>query len=136
MDKGGYTGAPHKHSVGDLVDSVWSVIHAKEKKYGERRKLAVHLLLYSVDWRFLLSESCIALLRRYCVRRKQHFVSIAYYAPITLDEGILWPLFPVDEASLPAMDEAAVRSNILKQGNPQAFVATPDGMGVQLQFPE
>jgi len=134
MAKGGYEGAPNRYRVGDMVDTVWGLIQAKERKYGERRKLAVHLLLYSTDWRFFLSESCIGLLRAYCMRRKQHFVSIAYYAPITVDEGILWPLSPFDAASLHQVDETALRNNVVTNGNPTKFAATPDGMGAMLRF--
>jgi len=134
MARGGYEGAPKTYKVGNMVDNVWGLIQAKERKYGERRSLAVHLLLYSVDWRFFLSESCISLLRLYCQRRKQHFVSIAYYAPITLDEGILWPLSPLDTASLPQVDEAKLRSSVVTNGDPAAFTATPDGMGAMLRF--
>ncbi len=82
-----------------------------------------------VDWRFLLSESCIDLARHYCFRRKQHFTSIAYYAPITIDEGKLWPLYPVDPASLLPIDEASMRNNVVTNGNPAMVIATPDGMG-------
>jgi hypothetical protein len=134
MGQGGYAGARNRHRVGDLVDAVWGVIQAKEKKYGARRKLVIHLLLYGVDWRFLLSESCIDLARRYCLRRKQHFASIAYYAPITIDEGILWPLYPIDAASLPTIDEARVRNNVVTNGNPAMVTATADGMGAQFHF--
>ena len=119
-----------------MVDNVWGVIQAKEKKYGARRSLAVHLLLYSIDWRFFLSESCISLLRLYCQRRKQHFASIAYYAPITLDEGILWQLIPLDVALLPQVDEATLRNNVVTNGNPTGLTATPDGMGAMLRFNE
>jgi len=132
MSNGGYEGAPNKYKVGDMVDVVWGLIQAKEKKYGARRKFAVHLLLYSTDWRFFLSESCISLLRAYCLRRKQHFVSIAYYAPITADEGILWPLSPFD--ALPHIDETALRNNVVTNGNPTMLTATPDGMGAMLRF--
>ena len=134
MTRGGYEGAPSKFRVGDMVDNVWGVIQAKEKKYGARRRLVIHLLLYSVDWKFFLSESCIALLRLYCQRRKQHFASIAYYAPITLDEGILWPLSPIDSMSLPHIDEASLRNNVVTHGNPAAIEATPDGMGAILRL--
>jgi hypothetical protein len=65
--------------VGDFADAVFELVKKKSRKYGGRRRVPLHLLLYSTDWRFLLSESVITLVRLYCARRPHVFSSIVYY---------------------------------------------------------
>ena len=70
MESGGHVKAPPSHLVGDLVDAAWKVIQKKDDKYGDARRTTVHLLLYTTDWKFTLSRSCIRLLESYCAVRK------------------------------------------------------------------
>ena len=94
MDNGGHEKAPSSHLVGGLVDAAWRIVESKDNKYGTRRESTVHLLLFITDWKFGLSPSCIKLLSVYCSNRSHKFKTIAYFVPLTPDDGIFMPIFP------------------------------------------
>jgi hypothetical protein len=136
--RGGYTSGATVFPVGDFADAVFELIKAKDRKYGLSRNLPVHLLLYSTDWRFLLSESVITLVQLFCARKQHRFRSILYYAPITEAEGIAWQLYPspLGPVEVAAVSELVLRGKTLHQADPTAIVATPDKMGATFHFPD
>jgi hypothetical protein len=134
---GGYEAAPSSYGVGAFADHMFALVKKKAKRYGMRRRSNVHLLLYSTDWKFLPSESVIALLSLYCYRRPHGFKTIAVTAPIDAEASIIWRAFP-PHPSLDAvanLNEHELRHRVLHQGDPTAVVPTPDGLGFQWPFP-
>lgn len=83
----GYANAPANYNAGEFAESAWTVVKKKAAKYGMRRSIPVHLLLYSTDFRFNPSERVILLLQSYCARRQHRFRTVLWYRPIMADEG-------------------------------------------------
>jgi hypothetical protein len=135
---GGYRQAAASYGVGAFADHMFSLVKKKALKYGMRRRSNIHLLLYSTDWKFIPSESVVALLTLYCFRRPHGFKTVAVVAPIDSDSAILWRAFPPfpSAAVIPTIDEKSLRKRVLHQGNPLGVVPTADGKGFHWTFPE
>ena len=94
LDKvdGSYDEAPASSSQGKLADTIWAKIDKKAKKYGQNSK--VHLLLYSTDWKFRISEGVLNLLAYQSLRHNHPFKSISYYCPDDLRSAIVHIVYP------------------------------------------
>jgi hypothetical protein len=132
---GSYENAPNKHNVGQLADQAWELIKKKSRKYGGGRRVRVHLLMYATDFRFLFSDSVVALLTLWCARRYHAFRSVVYYVPIGTDSGMARVLHPgiIPETLLTAGDEHRLRNRELTNLDPRQFQPTPDGAGIQFK---
>ena len=123
--------------VGEYVDRAFELIKKKAKKYGLSRKSAVHLLLYTTDWRYFISESAVTVLRAYCGRRQHHFKSIAYFAPSGMGDGALWQVYPAPSATpeLGWIAEHQLRGNKVTNFDPASAQPLAEGGGLSFTMP-
>lgn len=135
MERGGHDKAPSSCLVGELVDAAWKIVEAKECKYGTGRISIVHLLLFTTDWKFCLSPSCIKLLSLYSKIRAHQFKSIAYFAPINPGDGIFIPIFPsTDDCLLSPKEEMSIRNTRIYKANPQTAESVDNHTGIIFRF--
>ena len=135
--KGGYQGAPTSIAIGNMVDQMFALVKRKARKYGMRRRSIIHLLMYSTHWKFLPSESVIALLSLYCHRKQHGFKTVAVMMPIMDDASVLWRCFPSMKpiADLSRQEELRLRARVLHQLGPADAKPTPEGGGVHWTIP-
>lgn len=91
---GRYENAPRTFKRKKLVNAVKSVVQKKAMHYGLNRKVTVHLLLYVTDYRFRVSDTVVVLLRIALARTHYAFKSVCFYAPVTIETGVLHILWP------------------------------------------
>ncbi|MCH8081313.1 MAG: hypothetical protein IID52_02875 [Proteobacteria bacterium] len=116
---GSYEAASSSYNHGEMADWVWSKLISKSKKYGSASTPHIHLLLYSTDWRFRLSEGVIRLLAFWAITREHCFKTIIYFVPddATHDEAKI--ISPCDHDLFKGYDEEAARSRKSLIGNPE-----------------
>jgi hypothetical protein len=92
--RGGYEGSPTTFPRKRLVNAIMSLIQQKGMHYGLNRRVKVHLLLYTTDFRFLVSDGVVLLAKLALQRNHYRFASVCYYAPIDKEAGVLQVLHP------------------------------------------
>ncbi|MCI0487476.1 MAG: hypothetical protein L0229_12855 [Blastocatellia bacterium] len=122
-----YDAAPASYNHGELADHVYTKLMAKAKKYGSLSHVPVHLLLYTTDWRFRLSQKVLALLAYWCLRREHSFKTILYFVPDDATHGEVKILYPIASESLANFDEQAARNTRSIIGDPTRLQVNPDG---------
>jgi hypothetical protein len=94
---GSYQKAPGSYNHGELADFIYDKLIAKSTKYRARPLPRIHLLLYTTDWRFLVSYNVLRLVGYCCQQTEHSFKTIIYFAPQDATQGdakILYPLPP------------------------------------------
>jgi hypothetical protein len=124
---GSYNAAPASYNHGELADYVYAKLMAKAKKYGSPSHVPVHLLLYTTDWRFRLSQNVLALLAYWCLRREHLFKTILYFVPDDATHGEARIVYPIASESLANFDEQAARNRRSIIGDPTRLQVNPDG---------
>ena len=120
---GSYTNVPSSYKPYEFAQAILGVILKKSRHYGGRPPAGLHLLLYITHWAFIPSMSTLALLQHWTATRTHGFEGIHWYAPITRDDGIAFPVFPV---AVPAkFDPEAFRGAVVQNLDPKAW--TPGG---------
>ena len=92
--RGGYEGVPTTFSRGSLVTAIMRLVETKGLHYAARRRPKIHLLLYITDFRFLVSDGVVLLLKVALHRDHHGFASVSYFAPIGAESGLLHVLYP------------------------------------------
>jgi hypothetical protein len=91
---GGYRNVPTFYSVGTMVRNTVEGVLAKSKHYGKPAR-PLHLLLYSTDWRFILTPQVLGALAT-ALRSPSHvFKSICYTYPTGRSGSTVEKLFPL-----------------------------------------
>lgn len=119
--RGGYDDAPRTFKRKKLVNAVKRVVQKKAMRYGLKRKVTVHLLLYITDHRFRVSDTVVVLLRIALARNHYAFKSVCFYTPITAETGlphVLWPS-PEGVPFLTAEQERALLDGTLTNYDPR-----------------
>ena len=121
--RGGYEGVPTTFARGKLVDAILRLVEKKDLHYAGRRRSKVHLLLYITDFRFLVSEGVVMLLKVALRRQRHGFASITYFAPIGAESGFLCVLHPAPGGVpyLNRQDEARMRAETLTNFDPRKW---------------
>lgn len=91
---GGFRNAPLEYNHGELADWVWTKLTQKAQGYGLPRKEAIHLLLYSTDTAFRLSEGVLEILAYCCSKVDRGFKSILYSVPEDRQSAFIYKIHP------------------------------------------
>ena len=90
----GYGSAPSVHNSYDFASGLISQIITKSTKYGSAPKGGLSLLLYETDWKFMPSQTALALLQYWTLTQRHIFAAIFWYHPIEMTGGISQLIFP------------------------------------------
>lgn len=124
---GSYETAPASYNHGELADHVYAKVMTKAKKYGPAPQPPVHLLLYTTDWRFRLSENVLALLGYWCLSGEHPFKTILYFVPDDATHGEAKRIYPLPADTFATFDERAARNRRSIIGDPSRMRVNPDG---------
>ena len=136
--QGGYEGVPTTFTRGKLERAIMRLVERKGLHYGSSRRAKVHLLLYITDFRFLVSDGVVMLLK-VALRRNHHgFASISYFAPIGSESGLLHVLYPAPDGVpyLSRYDEARMREGMVTNSDPRAWRYDPERGGFFVELPK
>lgn len=122
--------APTSYVNGEFADIIREKILAKSKGYGPSPKAHIHLLMYSTDWKFKLTDSMTNLLAYQCrIGIPDHyFKSIFYYSVEDENEGRVICVFPRPTESFADFNEAQARLTKTYLGGPSNMEVSVDGM--------
>ncbi|MCH8347505.1 MAG: hypothetical protein IH901_03270 [Proteobacteria bacterium] len=124
---GSYEAASSSYNHGEMADWVWSKLISKSKKYGSASTPHIHILLYSTDWRFRLSEGAIRLLAFWAITREHCFKTIIYFVPDDATHGEAKIIFPVSDKIFTNFNEESTRGRKSIIGNPSKMKVNADG---------
>lgn len=124
---GSYDAAAASYNHGELADHVYAKLMAKSKKYGSASQSPVHLLLYTTDWRFRLTDNVLALLAYWCLRGEHSFKTILYFVPDDATHGETKIVYPVASRTFASFDEQAARNRRSIIGDPTRIQVDSDG---------
>jgi len=118
LGSGGYKSARGSYHVGERADKIWELLAQKAMKYSRPEGEGPHILLYSTDWRFRVSDGVLDLVAYYCHRRGLCFHSVSYFAQSDETDGQFSTLFPRSPESFRDFNEAARRARQVMIGDP------------------
>ena len=136
--RGGYEGAPTTFPRGKLVDAILRLVADKGAHYGRDRRARVHLLLYITDFRFLVSDGVVALLKASLRREHFGFASVSYIAQMDPESGLLHVLYPAP-GGVPyfsAHDERRMRAELVTNFDPRSWKYDPEKQGFFQELPK
>ena len=116
---GSYETVPSSYKPYDFAQEILALIHKKSVHYGGRPPAGLHLLLYITHWAFIPSMSTLALLQYWASQKPHGFEGIHWYAPITKDEGIAFPISPVQPPS--GFSPEALRNSVVQNLDPRGW---------------
>jgi hypothetical protein len=90
----GYEAAPAERNSYDLASRLMNQIRKKSAKYGSAPKGGLNLLLYETDWKFMPSQTTLALLQYWSLIQTHIFTAIFWYHPVEISSGITQVIFP------------------------------------------
>jgi hypothetical protein len=105
----------------ELTQYILAKIHGKSKKYGPARGAEKHLLIYNTDWKFILSESVIALLQYWTLHTSHNFSGIYLYMPMSKVEGVSKLLFPTPLEFWKTFNPDSLRDNVVHNLSPKGW---------------
>lgn len=132
---GRYDGSPVSYQQGAMAELVYGRILKKAKKYGSRRNARINLLTYATDWRFQLSKGVLALISFWSMRREHPFESIAYYLPMSPEEGQLAVLYPVHPQKFSQFNESHERNQLILRLDLTKLEVRPGSVEAPLSWP-
>lgn len=97
LNRGPYEKERGSYPINEMAQAVWSKVHEKSEHYGVQ-SATIHLLLYSTDWRLLLTHDVLNLIAREAHTQEHIFRSIHYFMPDSKHTGQLTKVYPVDDA--------------------------------------
>jgi hypothetical protein len=118
---GSYVAAPNSYKPYDLAKAILVLIESKSQKYGKPKGVEQHLLLYNTDWRFILSQSAIALLQYWTLTTPHSFDGIYLYMPMSKDAGVSSLLFPTPADFWKAFNPEALKDNKVQNVDPKGW---------------
>lgn len=124
--------APTSYVNGKFADVIMDKVLAKSSGYGRSPKSAIHLLLYSTDWKFNLTVGLTDLLAFQCRRGSADhcFKTIFYYYALDDNEGRVIPVFPRPPEDFIHFDAPRARLTKTFLGGPANMKVSDDGMEV------
>ncbi len=125
--QGPHDSAPGAYLVSVMADAMWRLIARMSRHYESRDGTPIHLLIFTTDWRFQLSEGVLALVRHRAATCAHRFKSIAYLLPDDAKAGNLSMVFPAPEPQLDSPSLLAIGSKVVMIADPNTFRIDPDG---------
>jgi len=92
--QGPYGSAPASYWVWDFAEATYGQLLKKAATYGPNQYDAIHLLLYSTDWRYHPDVGVLELLKIWLAHGRNCFRTVRYYAPDSQTSGELFSVFP------------------------------------------
>jgi hypothetical protein len=129
---GGYQKAPLEYNHGELADWVWTKITQKAQNYGMPRAEAIHLLLYSTDFAFVLSPGVLEILAYHCLASDRGFKSIVYCAPDNGESAHIYVVHPRSRDEFRGFSLAAKRARRSLVADLSQFAEGKDSITVRL----
>ncbi len=118
---GAYAAAPPSYEPYELAKYLLSKIQGKSEKYGKAKGVEQYLLLYITDWRFILSQSVMALLQYWTLTTAHNFTGIYLYMPMNKDEGISSLLFPTPADFWKNFNPESLKENLVQNLDPKGW---------------
>jgi hypothetical protein len=91
-----YKSAPNQYKDYDLVKYIFNKINNKSKKYSSIKDKPICLLIYVTDWKFILSDTTIALLQYWLISNQHGFQYVFYFSYSGENMKTLYTLYPTD----------------------------------------
>jgi len=124
---GSYQKAPGSYNHGELADFIYEKLIAKSTKYHARALPPIHLLLYTTDFRFVVTKNVLFLVGYLCQQTKHSFKTIIYFVPYDATHGEAKKLYPLPSKAFKDFDVQATRHRISMLGDPTKINVKPDG---------
>jgi len=106
---GSYDRMPETTDSGLFADYVWEQIDRKSSHYGGKPRSNLHLLLYSTDYRFDLTDSAEELIAYFANCRPHAFNSIFNFEPYDQQHGRLYKIYPRPATDFENFDDVRAR---------------------------
>ena len=124
---GSYQNAPGSYNHGELADFIYDKLMAKSTKYHARPLPPIHLLLYTTDFRFVVTKNVRFLVGYLCQQTKHSFKTIIYFVPQDATQGDAKRLYPLSPEAFKNFDVQAARRRISMFGDLTKINKKPGG---------
>jgi hypothetical protein len=122
---GSYTSASSSYKPYDFAESLLAKILKKSARYRVGPKTRLVLLTYVTDWRFILSQTVVALLQYWTLVRAHAFSEIYTFKPTSASDGFSNRIFPTPRAFWRGFNPDAFRDTVTKNIEPGAVHPIP-----------
>ena len=130
--RGSYRDAPGSYNHGELADFIVDKLSAKSEKYRANLQPSIHLLLYTTDWRFRVTDNVLLLVGNQCRQNDHSFKTIIYCVPDDATHGEAKRVYPLPPDVFKNLDEQAARQRTSIIGDPTRMIA---GSGSSFEVP-
>ena len=124
---GSYKKAPGSYNHGELADFIYDKLIAKSTKYRARPLPPIHLLLYTTDWRFRVTDNVLLLVGYQCQQTEHNFKTIIYFVPDDATHGEAKRVYPLPPKAFKDFDVQAARRRISMLADPTKINVKLDG---------
>jgi len=131
LKSGSYDTAASSYMVYDFATLIRKTILKQSVRYEGSTGPGLYLLLYVTDWRFLLSQSVVTLLRYWALHDRHCFQRIYVYQVRERHEGLAEVIYP--EVVPADFDPKSLRYNRVRNADPTKMVELPGG-GIGWKF--
>jgi hypothetical protein len=116
-----FASSPADYKPYELAQYVLEKLMTKSKKYVGVKKTGIVLLLYITDWKFIFSETLIALLQFCTLGNKHTFEYIYLYQPMTDVAGMTHLIYPTPPEYWAEFDPELYKDNSTTNLNPTGW---------------
>ena len=124
---GSYQKASGSYNHGELADFIYDKLIAKSTKYHARPLPPIHLMLYTTDWRFRVTDGVLFLVGYRCLQTEHNFKTIIYFYPDDATHGEAKRVYPLPPKAFKDFDIQGARNRITMQGDPTKIYVESDG---------
>jgi hypothetical protein len=110
--RGAYDKAPLAYKSYEFAQYILKKLKGKSDRYTTSTGAGLLLLMYITDWRFIMSDTVIALLQYWTLKDKHSFEGIFCYSPITPQDGIAHLIYPTPHGFWRGFNPELYQNNI------------------------
>ena len=110
---GSYEASPATYGQYDFAKDIFDKVLKKSERYRTSTGEGLMLLLYVTDWRFVLSETVVKLLRFWSAHQSHSFEGIYWYSPTAPDYGVAELIYPTAKKDWKTFDPEAYRDKVV-----------------------
>ncbi|HVT17765.1 MAG TPA: hypothetical protein VHQ90_16505 [Thermoanaerobaculia bacterium] len=129
-----YQGAQLVYNHGERADAVWTELTQKALSYGRPGGRRIHLLLYSTDFAFRLSEEVLLILSYYLRTSDRGLTTVTYAVPWDTELASVSVVHPRRVGDFDGFSLQRARARQSRIADLTSAVVDPNG-GIRLSFP-
>ncbi|MEE8056309.1 MAG: UvrD-helicase domain-containing protein [Pseudomonadales bacterium] len=125
LHKTNFDNAPNTYDRYELAEYIVNKIMGKSDKYPSNMEGELFLLLYITDFKFVLSDTTVQILRYFLIEKSPKFDVIFLYTPLDDKNGVVNWLHPIQKEDFQGFSPEIYRGEVINL-DPGGFVVTTE----------